>query len=156
MAFDERSRQHKERLLMLRQRANDNVLQKQKEDLKIKQEKERKEEQEAERLRDEARQRKEEEKLKSARGLAMQAELRRLLEKAKKFRDRQLLVRVGLAPWRRFVERSKDLEDRALQFCHRRLKESVWHALSGYISSVRSERMRKEHRQSAQAAAHYK
>jgi hypothetical protein len=44
------------------------------------------------------RRKKEEEKLKSARYLALQAEQRRWLERAKNFRARQLLVRRGLAP----------------------------------------------------------
>lgn len=62
-----------------------------------------KENQELLQLREEAKHRQFEEKAKSARTLALNAELQRLLAKAKEFRRRQLLVRCGLAPWRRLV-----------------------------------------------------
>jgi hypothetical protein len=102
------------------------------------------------------RRKKEEEKLKSARYLALQAEQRRWLERAKDFRARQLLVRRGLAPWRRYIQRAQDMQDRAVHFHAAKLAARIWHAYRGYVASMRAERVRTEYRLAAQASSHYK
>eukprot|EP01039_Chlorochromonas_danica_P000095 gene95-102_t len=153
--FDDRARAHKERLQALRQQAFERVQQRQAENDRAKQAKLKEEEAEAQRLREEARSRKEEEKAKNARLLALQNEQRRLLDRARVFYQRQLLIRCGLAPWRRFIEETRRLEDRAQRFREEQLMGRIWRALRGYVVSVKTERYRRDHQQTVIASAHF-
>lgn len=81
---------------------------------------------------------------------------RNLVNRVKKFRLSQLLIKYGFAPWQRLVAEARINEDKADEYRDDRLLSQHFMALRGYFLSVKKERVRIEHAQSHMAAAHVK
>lgn len=75
---------------------------------------------------------------------------------ARSFRRSQLLIRCGMAPWQQFMELQRLNYEKAVRFDSDRLLMRSWSALLGYIIALKTERMRREQRNTAVAVAHHR
>lgn len=85
-----------------------------------------------------------------------EAEMKEKAARAMKQRSRSLLVSQGFGPWRRLVQHRRIEWVKAMDFYEDTLLQSAWIALYGYCMNLRTERARREMRQTSMSAAHYK
>ena len=85
-----------------------------------------------------------------------EAEMKKKVILASTHRSRALLISHGFGPWRRLVQHRRIEWVKAMDFYDDTLLQSTWIALYGYCMNLRTERARKENRQSSISAAHYK
>jgi len=84
-----------------------------------------------------------------------EAEARRKMKLAGAHGTRAVLIRSGFGPWQRLMVQSRLNWAKALYHRDDTLVQQAWIALYGYCMSSRSERARREYRQSSMAIAHY-
>ncbi len=85
-----------------------------------------------------------------------EAELRRKLKLALEHRSKSLIIRWGFGPWQRLMVEDRLKWARAMNYYDDSLLQQSWIALYGYCMSVRTERARREYRQSSMAVVHYR
>ena len=85
-----------------------------------------------------------------------EGELKRKVAKAVDHRSQSLLISKGFGPWRKLVQHRRIEWIKAMDFHEDTLLQSTWIALYGYCMNLRTERARRESRQSSMATAHYK
>jgi len=146
----------KERLAVLQQRAMDRVKHRQQLEQEKVMEKKRLEDLEADRLLQEGKLKKAEMKAKATQNKQQLDELRVKASIADNFRRRTLLVNRGFAPWRRLILRRQRMYDDAVSFHRDHILPRYWHNLLAYHTAAKTERVRREYRQSAMAVAHYR
>lgn len=146
----------KERLAVLQQRAMDRVRHRQQAEQENALEKKRLEDLEADRLLQEGKLKKAEIKAKTVQSKQQLDELRGKLSIADNFRRRTLLINRGLAPWRRLILRRQRMYDNAVAFYRDHILSRYWNNLLAYHTAAKTERIRREYRQSAMAVVHYR
>lgn len=84
-----------------------------------------------------------------------EAELRRKMKMSVAHGTRAVLIRAGFGPWQRLMVQCRLDWAKAMYHRDDTLVQQAWIALYGYCMSSRSERARREYRQSSMAKAHY-
>ncbi len=85
-----------------------------------------------------------------------EAELKRKTKIATAHSTRSLLIRAGFGPWQRLMVQSRLNWAKSMNHRDDVLLQQTWIALYGYCMSSRSERARREYRQSSMAIAHFR
>jgi len=84
-----------------------------------------------------------------------EAEAHRKMKLAEAHGTRAVLIHAGFGPWQRLMVQSRLDWAKAMYHRDDTLVQQAWIALYGYCMSSRSERARREYRQSSTAMAHY-
>jgi hypothetical protein len=87
---------------------------------------------------------------------AREADLKLKSAAAIEHRTKSLLIQRGLGPWRRLVQDRRIAWVKAMDFREDTLLQQSWIALYGYCMALRTEKARRDYRQTATSVSHYK
>ena len=154
--IETRSKLRRENLARLKKEAEYRVARRAEEDARRRKSRQDSEDMEIDRLREEKRLQIEKSKQENMLEKEKLNVLMKKLESAGKFYNKQLLVRVGMAPWIRLIEQRRMSSVRAKSYYDDHLVQSTFMALYSYAMLEKNERSRKEYKQTLLAATYYR
>lgn len=154
--IETRSKLRRENLSKLKKEAEERVARRAEEEAKRRKNKQDNEDMEIDRLREEKRLQIEKAKQENLLEKEKMSVLTKKLEIAGKFYNKQLLVRVGMAPWIRLIELRRMNRVKAKSYYDDHLVQSTFMALYSHAMLEKNERSRREYKQTLYAATFYR